>query len=411
MMGLEGLTDVEVILLVLAAFYVSEAFGWFRGGSAWFVSVAGGACRIIRSALLTGNDLAGPIFLELLPSGRSFLARSWPVSISPTGLYSFSAASLSPGGRQDQPARYVPFVEVDTIEARGDEVEINNKTFVSAASHSHARFIAENLRRIAHVSPETRGSEIEAFLDVMTDEKAVKDRVAEIDSKSSTLKTTSFLLFVLVFVLAPFGYYEFRLHPSSTRLLVAFLLSFFFLWIFNVFSFARVARSIEPDDRLHRRKQVLTMALSPVAAMRAWSHLPRHALLNFHPLAIAVAVCNEDMARNLAGDLLRDALHPLPPSCPDDTPAHLETEAWFRERLAEAFFRLAQRSGYDPERMLTAPERESASRSYCPRCHDQYEVTSGTCTSCEGLGLISFDGEVSTASSTSAPGSLDPGQV
>jgi|GEM_PF-5530712 len=410
-MGIEGLTDVELILIVLALFYASESFAWLRGGTAWFVSFLGGPCRVLKSALLAGQDLAGPVFLEILPTGRSFLCMSWPVSISPGGVYSYSAVSLSPRGRADQRAQFVPFDQIETICAQGDEVEINGQLFVSALCHSHAKFIAENLRRIAEQPPSERVAAIDDLLVALTNVEAAKTRLEEIDRVSSLLSLTSVLLFLLVFVMGPVCYYHFRLHPASTRMLVAYLGTFLLLWGLSTYLFARASRSIEPDERALRCKQVFAMALSPVSAMRAWSHLPRRALVNFHPLTVAATVCSRPSARSFAGEVLRDALHPIHPPCPNSIPVRRETETWFRERLADSLFRLAQRLGYELESLTAPPAREGDSRLYCPRCSDQYELLEGSCASCGELALLSHAEVIATRAGTTAGEPNDPGRV
>ncbi len=390
-MGFEGLSDVEIIWIVLGGFYAFESFGWLRKGAVWFASMFGGPCRVVRSPLLAGQDLAGPVLLDIFPSARSFLANNWPISISPQGLYSYVAVSSSPMGRASQPGRFLPLEQIETIESEAEAIKINGKDFAIACSVAQAKFVTESLRRILAVAVEERAAAIDDALAKFTDMDAAKRRLEEVDRRASLLSLFSFLLFLHVFLMGPFAYYQFRLHPSSTRLLVGYLVTCFVLWGGCTFLFARAFRAIYPEDLALRRKQVATMSLSIVTAMRAWSHLPRLALSDFHPLAVAAVVCDARVGEAFAEEVLRDVLHPIHPACPDAEAAHRETEEWFRQRLSVPLFKLTERMGYDPEKLTGSPVPEPGSSSYCPRCADQYEVAEGTCASCGDLPLVAFN--------------------
>jgi hypothetical protein len=132
--------------------------------------------------------------------------------------------------------------------------------------------------------------------------------------------------------------------------------------------------------------------LSPAAAMRAAEVLIRDGLVEFHPLAVAAAISTKDRLAALARPALLDLEHPRPDELPEE-PAAARIDEWFRKKLLKRLVALLRRAEVDPDDLRRPPEPLGDSRSYCPRCRNQYVMSEGTCTDCGGLPLASY-GEI-----------------
>ena len=179
-MHFDRLSDAEIILLVLSAFYLSECVAWMREGAVWFASQLGGRCRLVLAGLSFGHERGGPVLAHFLPTGRSFLCEHWPVSLSPEGVYSYVATATSPNGRPDQPGHYLRFDEIETIEVAAHSVLINGRPFITAGSARRAALIARTVRQLAALPQSERDRAIEGFLAASTDVSAASARLAEL---------------------------------------------------------------------------------------------------------------------------------------------------------------------------------------------------------------------------------------
>ena len=149
--------------------------------------------------------------------------------------------------------------------------------------------------------------------------------------------------------------------------------------------------TLYPELGEQRWRAVLTAALSPLSAIRANDELLHPLLVEFHPVAVARAVCADATFRELASQAVRSLRFPTPGELPDEDSDHFRVREWFATRQSEALERFLSNEGLDPSTLL-APARESGRcQSYCPRCWGQYVAASGTCGSC-GVELAEFPG-------------------
>jgi hypothetical protein len=153
------------------------------------------------------------------------------------------------------------------------------------------------------------------------------------------------------------------------------LLLYLILSSVSILWFLRAAyRRIYPQRKSWPRLQLMTIALSPFAAIRTNDFLAAELLSEFHPVAVADRLLVKQDFLQFAGSELRKArfLH-----CDE-----------FLARFLEAF--LVQKR-FDPEFLLQAPSRESpSSPTYCPVCLTEYVIDSGVCQHCDGTPLVAF---------------------
>lgn len=387
-MSLDRLSDLEILLIVLAAFYVGECLAWLRSGVVWLAAPLGGRLRPIREAMLSGPT--GPVLVQGFPWGRALRCQAWPVSLAPAGVYSYVATTTHPTSRPPQQERYVRFAEIDGIETSAADVHVNGTLFVKTSSPEYAEFVAAELQRLASLPEARRDSAISELLERLTNLDDASARIDQAARRGGALRISCTILFLFAFVAGPWLYYAYRLDQAAMRILAVYLVTLLALWINVVLGHARAQRALSLGDRSQRRKHTISMLLSPATAMHAWDNLWRHLALVEHPLAIAGVACRRETVAALARDVLRDNLHPIAPACPADDPEVRTTEQWFRQRSTEALFALARRLGLDPEALTAPPPAEPDSHAFCPRCADQYEVREGTCSHCGGLPLVPF---------------------
>src|SRR5436190_151195 len=122
--------DLESLLLVLAAIYLTECAVWVRRGGVAIHSYRGRTWRLWHPGALLGNAW-GALFLAnpLPPLGTVLLSHQFPVSFSPEGLLSFTACCINPGWRPSPTANHLRYEEAQTIAVEGRSLRINGHLF------------------------------------------------------------------------------------------------------------------------------------------------------------------------------------------------------------------------------------------------------------------------------------------
>ncbi len=144
--------DLESLLLVLAAIYLSECVVWVRRGGVAFHSHRGKTWRFWHPGAVLGNA-RGAMFLAnpIPPLGTVLVSHQFPVSFSPQGVISFTAACINPGWRPAQSANHLRYEEARTIAVEGRTLRVNGGLFVKAPSPAVARAQASLLRRLKSI--------------------------------------------------------------------------------------------------------------------------------------------------------------------------------------------------------------------------------------------------------------------
>src|SRR5688572_20885595 len=102
--------DLESLLLILSAIYLTDCAVWIRRGGVAVRTVWGKNWRLLHPGTVAGNSTGAVIFANPLPPFGSILtAYQFPVSLSSTGVFSFTAASINPDWRPSQLSRWCPF--------------------------------------------------------------------------------------------------------------------------------------------------------------------------------------------------------------------------------------------------------------------------------------------------------------
>src|SRR5262249_11777404 len=134
--------------------------------------------------------------------------------------------------------------------------------------------------------------------------------------------------------------------------------------------FWTLVKSAYPDSNVSWLTSLVTVILSPVAAIRAEDTAARDLLSGYHPLAAAGAVLPEDEFRRCAAEQLRLC------SFGD------YHDQQYQQALQKAMEQGVKQKQLNPPDLLRPPEPESGCVVYCPRCLAQYTKARTECTDC-----------------------------
>lgn len=373
------MSDAELILLILAGFYVVECCHWIRPGSMLLRSQLGEPCplRIITSAAWLRNDHGGLLLGNLLPCGHALAVGQWPLSLSPAGVATGPCQVLTADGLPDEPQRFMAWEDIKTVATEGSQITINGQPFARAASRVLAgrlQHLLEELRKMP--DPAKREAAIVGAVASMLDEQEFARRWNEGLDRTFTL-----LLCCQVLALYVFGVVPWKLFWAGENF-ISIVPGYFLLLGLTQLTFWLVHGRLGRPSR-ERWQHLMVMTISPADAIHARDSLLQELGGSYHPLVVARVLSSPQIIQELARTILLDLRFPLPSSQEPPPPGHADTEKWFRSVVGSALEGYIARSGLDIEQLTRPPEPESAEcRSYCPRCHGQYVLTAGACSVC-----------------------------
>ena len=338
------------------------------------------------TVFLVNDRLCGQVlkrFFKTSPTGRRvFLHNPFLLHIaaiyadSPPFAFRFDSAgkltgveSLAHHQRMSSP-RFLSFETLHGIEAFAKDVVADDEVFLSLRSTVAAKQAAQFLSRAQLASDAQHISLLERHFKSKFDTKAIASRLETYSRSVAYLQSACFALFFFMFLLGPVAIFFLGLH----RVWLALLLYILFVVASILWLFLRAYRNLHPQSSEWPLQHMVTIALSPFAAIRANDLLATDLLSEFHPLAVAQCVLPKPDFVLFASIMLRKA------------------EFLDRDVLMVNIIRsFLEANHVPPESLLQPPPREDAhSRSYCPVCLTQYVITTGTCQDCDNTPLTSF---------------------
>lgn len=195
----------------------------------------------------------------------------------------------------------------------------------------------------------------------------IKERLEFFARCTGFLGSISISLYLLLFVIAPASIYL-RGLESVWPILVLFLVSHLILILW---AFRRAQQRLFPRKEERDLQALLSVALSPFAAIRAIDPLAAGLFATFHPIAVARALLPLEDFLHFAGKELRRIKFTA-----HDT------------ILEDAIRNFLLMQNVDPQSLLKPPAPTDVhSRTYCPICLTQYVLEEGTCNDCDGVPL------------------------
>jgi hypothetical protein len=397
-----GLSDTELILVVLGVIYLIESCAWLRDGNVAFVSFLG---RFrLRTSSPIANDRGGVVFGSPLPFDQTLFGEPWPIAISPDGILSYSSTSIGiQGNRRPEPI-HLAFDDIKSVEADANRIRVNGQIFASLRSPASASALRQAILDVRKRVPGERAKELRKLLRATTDTSRIDQAMDKLQRATAMLRFVTGLLFGQIFFIGPFLYYTYHAADDRYWILFKFLVLSGVCWLAICLIYYLSHRKLYPTNVAQRRKQVLTYLVSPASALRSADLLGRDTFVLTHPLALACRLCRQVSVHELARRVWIDYRHPLPPTAPLVSAEARAVLEWYRIELGVILSEFLHSLGLDPAELLLPPSAaDSGAITYCPRCQRQFVLAAGHCDDCGGMELRSFAEKAEPTQETIAP--------
>jgi hypothetical protein len=369
------MSPTAILFTVVAGIYLLDCFllvpedaivlaeGYARRWAAAPFGIALGGVR--KRAAIAG---------VLSPGATNVVLPPCSLAMSPQGI----AWQDSEGGLQ-----WLSYESLDSMRSDDATLHLTSDAAIPVHSRARARHLVAVLVQLRDAHPSVRAALLERELDRALDERAVRDAWTKHRAATTPLRAVSIILFLHLFVGWPLAVAWLGLNPLWPYLLVELVV----LLAVTVWQFVRVHRRLFPEASLDVA-ELVSLALSPPAAVRAPTVLGRDLFGSFHPLAVVGALGSPEHFAQLASRLVRDLAYRAETGASN---AHaLAVASWFASRQVLAVNALASRV-LAGEPLPDAPAQEhDGSTAYCPRCWTQFGSAEHACESCGGLALKSF---------------------
>jgi hypothetical protein len=382
------MTELQWLFAILAALYAWECLCWIRRAGVAFTSLTGSRWRVQHPTSAVGNHRGGFILaMPLPPLGSLFVANQLPFSLSHDGVLFFVAMNMNPGWRPAQSGRFLTWDDIGKLRLDGKKLFLANEKIHAAATTTRASHLFQQLATLAKLPANKRDSAIkQALLDAM-DVKKITQLRDDLRARSRAIRLLANFLFAHVFIIAPVLIMLIGIQATWLGLVIVMLA----LTLSIATLFHRAHKTFYPQSSDDRFIHTLTTAFAAATSIRALDIASRPLLENFHPLAVAKVLLEENGFRSFARNRLLDLRHPMQPACPSTHPEAVATEKFFRTASLEITEAWLKESGVTPDELCrpTKPLDETC-RAYCPRCEAQFTTVEQPCSDCGGIDLVGF---------------------
>jgi hypothetical protein len=369
------MNELALLLLVILAIYLLQCVSLTPSDATIFRRSFAGRWKGHASGfLLKAHSRSLGLVNPAFPGHGFVVVPALPFAVSPQGIAAGRTASEG-RARQD----FFSFETARGFDCREEWVRAGGRDWFRAASREQAARLAGWLAQVRRAPLQDRPALIDAELSRRLRTRPVKHRLLLYEKESAALRLFCSILLLALFLVIPMVVSLAGLRQTWPALLL-FLLA---AAVAISTEFASAHRRLYPADRDGRWMALLTLALSPPAAVRANDLLLKDLLVDFDPLAVSRVLCQEQEFDRICRAAARALHFPLPFEVEAGETAEHLTRAWFRQRLAGLQQAFMAGQGKDPGALLPAPAPESPqSRGYCPRCLTQFVIKEGTCSDC-----------------------------
>ena len=366
---------LSVILPYLAVLYVLDSLTFVGSHQLIFVSHFGRSFGIRKPGLC---------LTSLSPLGQTIAVSTTQACLSSSGIYLVSKNHLhqdSPRRYEREAFRFIPYANVARLELTGSNVQLNDTTEVQTPSVFSARLLIERIQRLKDASYAERQQLIASFMHEETDAKKVILARRAFMNPLFYMKLFCSLLFVNLFVILPVALYtSISAFINITALFIVILVLYAGIVTFS----AHLVGKMYPKEPTVKWQIVLTIILSPVAAMHVVSYLTRHLFASFDPLALGSVLLPPNAFRSW----MREELVLIGKACEQD-----DGFGWaeFWQLKKEALHQLIIWTGNNWRDFLAPPVKQDLSAaSYCPLCQAEYRTGFSECSDC-GIELEHYE--------------------
>lgn len=382
------MSDLQSLLLVIAAIYLAECLVWLPLGTLAFSAWWPGRWRLRQPGEIGGNARGGFQWAHPLPPlGTVIYGRQLPLSFSPDGVCSWNPVCLNGTRRPLQVARHFHFDDIREVATRGAKVFVNGREFLKTNSESYAHFLVQNIRGIQRLPRAERTQAIARLYAAQFDSRAVRERMSQVLARCQRVRDLANLLFVSMFMITPLVIWKFGWSRFLWELVIGLLGQAVLLALL----YRRAHQALLPAATEERFTWFLTMLLAVPTAMRAHDILARRTFEQFHPLALARVLCSDESFARLARSVARDWRYPIEPALPGEGADCRRIVEWSQQAWREAGENFLRETELKLDELIQPPVRsEACHTTYCPRCHAQFVLAEGVCVDCGGRRLASF---------------------
>jgi hypothetical protein len=360
------MSDFVSIFLILFLVYALQGIATAAPCSTVFILDSGEKGQLLRRYWRFSPSRRLFVLNPFYPLSRAVYVDRQPVSfpVEPSGEIRNVNFTNPASGSSDV---VVTLDASHRFTSKSNQVQLDDKTVATLHSEYSASRIAALLNRLQSTPASKRSSLVKIEFRSTLRFDAIGKRLELFSQCTGLLNSLCLALFLLIFVAAPLNIYLFGLHRVWLTLVVMLIVfSIAVLWAFR-----KASRRLNPEAAGVDVKHLVTIALSPLAAIRAADPLASDLLADFHPIAVACALLPRENFVAFAARELRNVKFVLQDGS-----------------MEECFMDFLRSQKADPQSLLAPPEPFDAScRTYCPACLAQYMVEQGACRDCDGVSL------------------------
>lgn len=374
--------DGVTLYLLLWLLYLSECFVWVGKQSVALITPWWKKWRIGAPSSFIANSRGAALLLNpFFPARRALVCPLSPISVSPDGVCAFNAQTLVDRGRPVQTAHHFAFEDIESCATDDNHVRVNQKAFVDCSNAAEAQRLAAWIHQLMRTPAAQRHTAIRQSISRRLVKTEALSQLNRALASVRPLEIICSVFFLFLFLGAPALVFHFGLEAIIIPVAVAMvgfaaaIATLYFLY----------HKALWPEASAERVAAMVKIIFCPPGAINTVSHFTAHVLSGYDPL-LAASLLPRDDEKRFASAYVRDLQFPVPDTL--DPPAKKIVEWQRGEMLKQVMDYLRSTSDSKSKDFLDAPILEPGCHSYCPRCHNQFTVTVGECTSCDGVQLI-----------------------
>ncbi|HXB22238.1 MAG TPA: hypothetical protein VNV88_12690 [Candidatus Solibacter sp.] len=357
------MTELGTLFLVVFAVYVVQCICWVSPDSAVFaLKFRGRGKRKGQGFVWSAFDTAA-FFANPLPPLSPPLVTHWPA-------FQLNPDSILFAGPKGETVS-IPWEKL--IVTHSGSKLLCNGTRVFKGEETQVQGYFDLLQQIRQAKRSQREQIIQKWLRKSVNKESAARHIKIFQRRSLGLKIASNLQFFLLFLLLPLAIGTFVPRILWMAIFVVVATS-----IVIAVDFWSLHRELLTKAKDARFKATLTIALSPVAAIRARDSICHDLVATYHPVAVAGAICSDAEFEALAGEHLRRSRFGA------------FSNQWYQKKLQDSMERVIRQRGLEPEQLLVPAVQSSGCILYCPRCFAQYVTERADCADCGYETLAAF---------------------
>ncbi|HEY6969354.1 MAG TPA: hypothetical protein VJA94_09120 [Candidatus Angelobacter sp.] len=362
-------SELLSLFLIVLLVYLLQCICWASPRAIIFSpGIRGRGKRRYPGFVWNAFDIAG-LLANPLPPLAPVLVVQWPAfELSPDSIQ-FPAKET----KEDVGAKWIS-IPWEKLEVSHSEAKLLcNGVVAFKGSKIQVLEYVDLLEQLRRARRGQRGQIIQDWLRKSLSIENTARRVRVFTGRSLWVKILTNLQFFFLFFGVPLAFRFF-----GTGILWRVILVLVTISVAIALEFWTLVKSAHPNRKVSWMTSLVTVILSPVAAIRAEDAAARDLLSGFHPLAVAGAVLPEEEFRRFAAEQLRLCRF-----------GDYRVEQ-YRQALQKAMEQGIKQKKLNPTDLLRPPAPEAGCIVYCPRCLAQYTKARTECTDCGYEGVTGF---------------------